>query len=76
MKHLILDRPIAFIDVETTGLNPYSDRHASPANINEYKRKVTKLKLGQAIQGVSKGRKSFRRKRDQNSSRIEASNAN
>ncbi len=26
MKHLQLDRPIAFIDVETTGLNPYSDR--------------------------------------------------
>jgi DNA polymerase-3 subunit epsilon len=26
MKHLQLDRPIAFIDVETTGLRPYSDR--------------------------------------------------
>jgi len=26
MKHLKLDRPIAFIDVETTGLSPYSDR--------------------------------------------------
>ncbi len=26
MKHLQLDRPIAFIDVETTGLSPYSDR--------------------------------------------------
>lgn len=26
MKNLQLDRPIAFIDVETTGLSPYSDR--------------------------------------------------
>lgn len=26
MKNLRLDRPLAFIDVETTGLNPYSDR--------------------------------------------------
>jgi len=26
MKHLKLDRPLAFIDVETTGLKPYSDR--------------------------------------------------
>jgi len=26
MKNLKLDRPLAFIDVETTGLNPYSDR--------------------------------------------------
>lgn len=26
MKNLQLDRPLAFIDVETTGLNPYSDR--------------------------------------------------
>lgn len=26
MKNLQLDRPIAFIDVETTGLNPYTDR--------------------------------------------------
>lgn len=26
MKSLQFDRPIAFIDVETTGLNPYSDR--------------------------------------------------
>ena len=26
MKNLQLDRPIAFIDVETTGLNPYKDR--------------------------------------------------
>ena len=26
MKHLKFDRPIAFIDVETTGLSPYSDR--------------------------------------------------
>ncbi|MBA7671970.1 3'-5' exonuclease DinG [subsurface metagenome] len=26
MKHLKLDRPIAFIDVETTGLSPHSDR--------------------------------------------------
>ncbi len=26
MKHLKLDRPLAFIDVETTGLSPYSDR--------------------------------------------------
>jgi DNA polymerase-3 subunit epsilon len=26
MKSLQLDRPLAFIDVETTGLNPYSDR--------------------------------------------------
>ncbi len=25
MKNLQLDRPLAFIDVETTGLNPYSD---------------------------------------------------
>ena len=26
MKHLKLDRPLAFVDVETTGLSPYSDR--------------------------------------------------
>lgn len=26
LKNLQLDRPIAFIDVETTGLNPYTDR--------------------------------------------------
>ena len=26
MKNLKLDRPLAFIDLETTGLNPYSDR--------------------------------------------------
>jgi len=26
MKNLRLDRPLVFIDVETTGLNPYSDR--------------------------------------------------
>ena len=26
MKNLRLDRPLAFIDVETTGLKPYSDR--------------------------------------------------
>lgn len=26
LKNLKLDRPIAFIDVETTGLSPYSDR--------------------------------------------------
>ena len=26
LKNLRLERPIAFIDVETTGLNPYSDR--------------------------------------------------
>lgn len=26
MKNLKLERPLAFIDVETTGLNPYSDR--------------------------------------------------
>ncbi len=26
MKHLKLYRPIAFIDVETTGLSPYSDK--------------------------------------------------
>ena len=43
MKHLILDRPIAFIDVETTGLNPYSDRIVElsilkihPDGTNEY----------------------------------------
>ena len=26
MKNLKLDRPLAFIDVETTGLSPYKDR--------------------------------------------------
>jgi DNA polymerase-3 subunit epsilon len=44
MKNLELDRPIAFIDVETTGLSPYSDRivelsilKISPDGSHEYK---------------------------------------
>ncbi len=44
MKNLRLDRPLAFIDVETTGLNPYSDRivelsilKTHPDNRKDYK---------------------------------------
>lgn len=44
MKNLQLDRPIAFIDVETTGLSPYSDRVVElsilkihPGGTEEYK---------------------------------------
>lgn len=44
MSNLRLERPIAFIDVETTGLNPYSDRivemsvlRVSPEGREEYK---------------------------------------
>ncbi len=44
MKYLKLDKPLAFIDVETTGLNPYSDRivelsilKVHPDGMEEYK---------------------------------------
>jgi hypothetical protein len=42
---------------------------------NERKERVMKPKLGQAIQGVSKGRKSFRKKCNQNPG-IAAGNVN
>ena len=35
MKNLRLDRPLAFIDVETTGLSPYSDRIVERCKFNE-----------------------------------------
>jgi len=44
LKNLKLDRPLAFIDVETTGINPYSDRvvelsilRIQPDGTEEYK---------------------------------------